>query len=49
MSAGDAFLFAMSIGYLGAAVAYGYGGNYGYALALTAYAVANCGLIYAAK
>ena len=49
MSAGDAFLAVMSVGYLGAAVAYALSGNHGYALALTAYAIANCGLIWAAK
>jgi len=49
MRAGDWFLAVMSVGYLGAAVAYLLGGNKGYALALAAYAVANCGLIYAAR
>lgn len=49
MTAGDYFLAVMSVGYLCAAIAYAYGGNEGYALALTAYAVANMGLIYAAK
>lgn len=49
MKAGDWFLLAMSLGYLCAAVAYFIGGNKGYALALGCYAVANCGLIYAAR
>jgi hypothetical protein len=49
MTAGDIFLAAMSIGYLGAAGAYAYGGNPGYAVALGCYALANVGLIYAAK
>jgi hypothetical protein len=49
MSAGDWFLSVMSVGYLAAAAAYAVGGNYGYAVALTAYAVANAGLIAAAR
>ena len=49
MTYGDWFLLAMSAGYLGAAIAYGLEGNKGYALALTAYAVANLGLVWAAK
>ena len=49
MTYGDWFLFAMSIGYLGAAIAYYLGDNKGYALALASYAVANGGLIWATK
>jgi hypothetical protein len=49
MSYGDIFLSVMSAGYLMAAIAYGIQGNPGYALALTCYAFANVGLIYAAK
>ncbi len=49
MKAGDWFLAVMSLGYLGAAVAYYISGNKGYALALACYALANCGLIYAAR
>jgi hypothetical protein len=48
MKPGDWFLAAMSVGYIGAAVAYGLQGNTGYAVALGCYAVANGGLIYAA-
>ena len=39
----------MSLGYLGAAVAYGLQGNIGYAIALTCYSLANVGLIHASK
>ena len=49
LKAGDIFLAVMSVGYLGAAVAYLVGGNKGYALALACYALANCGLIWATK
>jgi len=49
MRAGDWFLAVMSLGYLGAALAYFLDGNKGYAIALLSYAVANCGLIYATK
>ena len=49
MTYGDWFLLAMSAGYLGAAIAYALDGNKGYAVALTAYAIANLGLIHAAK
>ena len=49
MNWGDVFLAAMSLGYLGASVAYYLAGNGGYALALGCYAVANVGLIVAAK
>ncbi len=47
MRPGDIFLLVMSLGYLGAAACYYVDGNGGYALALTAYAIANCGLIAA--
>jgi len=46
---GHTFLAAMSVGYLGASVAYWIAGNKGYGLALLCYAVANVGLIWAAK
>ena len=49
MNYGHAFLAAMSVGYLGAAVAYWIAGNKGYGVALLCYAIANFGLIYAAK
>lgn len=49
MTWGDSFLAAMSFGYVCAAVAYKLQGNDGYALALLCYAIANIGLIYAAK
>jgi hypothetical protein len=49
MTPGDWFLAAMSAGYVGAAIAYGIQGNVGYAVALSCYAAANCGLIYAAR
>ena len=49
MSKGDLFLAAMSLGYVAAGIAYLYEGNKGYALTLVAYAIANIGLIYAAK
>ena len=49
MNAGDIFLAIMSLGYLGASIAYLSVGNQGYALALLCYAVANCGLIWATK
>ena len=49
MSKGDLFLAVMSLGYVAAGIAYLYEGNKGYALTLIAYAVANAGLIYAAK
>ena len=49
MKWGDAFLLAMSFGYLAASVAYLTEGNKGYALALFCYAVANTGLIWAAR
>lgn len=49
MTWGDWFLLAMSLGYLGAAIAYFAQGNTGYAVALTCYSIANLGLIYAAK
>ena len=48
MSGGSLFLLVMSLGYLGAAACYFVEGNNGYALALTCYAIANCGLIWAA-
>lgn len=49
MTWGDIFLSAMSVGYLCAAIAYSMQGNHGYGLALLCYAVANMGLIYAAR
>lgn len=49
MKPGDWFLAVMSVGYIGAAVAYALQGNHGYGLALFCYAVANAGLIYAAR
>lgn len=49
MSWGGYFLAVMSVGYLGAAIAYLVQGNPGYALALFCYSVANVGLIYAAR
>ena len=49
MNNGDLLLLAMSLGYLAAGTAYFLDGNKGYALALCAYAIANLGLIYAAK
>ncbi len=49
MNYGHAFLGVMSIGYLGAAAAYWHSGNKGYGVALFCYAIANVGLIYAAK
>ena len=49
MSSGSIFLGLMSLGYLGAAVAYFLDGNKGYGLALFCYALANVGLIWAAK
>lgn len=49
LTPGDIFLLVISAQYLCAALVYGMGKNFGYALCFLCYALANVGLIMAAS
>jgi hypothetical protein len=48
-SAGDWFMFAVAVLYVGASVSYFFSGNLPMTLVSFCYAISNCGLVWAAQ